>query len=293
MGVVNPALQKVIQILQEHPGKYTFSELATLSGLTYDQVCACVRRNRDKFILEVKREKTGMKTTKIPLSRRSELIPKPPNTENVLVIGDVHIPYEHEGYLAFCYDTYKKYKCTHVIFTGDLLDQYNFSRFDHDPDTMNGSTELEKAQERIKDWYALFPKADVLVGNHDSRILKKAFGAGLPRRLLLSYQDFLDVPGWNFREKFIYDGVRYIHGEGGSADARARKDMISTVQGHLHPEAYVKHIQGENTRIFAMQIGCGVDSKSYAFDYAKHQKRPVIGVGVVLEYGTLPINIIL
>ena len=152
MGDVNPTLKQLIQIILDNPGKYTYSELSVLSGLSYDQVTSAVRRSKDRYILEIKKEKTGMKPkTRLPIKKRQELIPKPPNTENVLVIGDVHIPYEHEHYLNHCSQVYQKYKCTHVIFMGDLLDQYNFSRFESDPDAMNGSTELEKAQERIKD----------------------------------------------------------------------------------------------------------------------------------------------
>jgi hypothetical protein len=36
---------------------------------------------------------------------------------------------------------------------------------------------------------------------------------------------------------------------------------------------------------FAMQVGCGVDRKSYAMAYGKHFKKPQINVGVVLEGG--------
>lgn len=257
-----------------------------------DEVSGAIRRGREKYQLRVLSDRKRKPPPKLS-KRTTEYIPKPPNTQNILVIGDVHVPYDLEGYLDFCIQTHKKYHCTHVIFTGDVADFYAFSRFEHDPDSMSPGEELDKTKEGVQEWYKAFPKADVLIGNHDMRIMRRAFTAGIPRRLVISYQDMFDVPGWNFREKFIYDGVKYIHGEGGTARARARKDWISTVQGHLHPDAYVEHIQGENSRIFAMQIGCGCDMNTYAFDYAKHHKRPVIGVGVILDHGALPINIIM
>ena len=41
--------------------------------------------------------------------------------------------------------------------------------------------------------------------------------------------------------------------------------------------------------MFAMQIGCGVDDRSYAMAYGKHFDKMHINCGVVLENGTLPI----
>ncbi len=289
MGVKNPKIEELVRFVIDHPDQFTYKEIARRFNLTFDQVSSGIRRGRQRYTLHVKPDRPQ----KFHTPRTKEYIPPPPNTKNVLIIGDVHVPFDIEGYREFCAETYKKYQCTHVIFTGDIADFYAFSRYDHDPDTMNPGEEFDNTKEGIQKWYKTFPKADVLIGNHDMRIMKKAFSAGIPRRLILSYQDMFEVPGWNFREKFVYDGVRYIHGEGGNARSRARKDWISTVQGHLHLDAYVEHIQGENSRIFACQIGCGVDMDAYAFDYAKHHKRPVIGVGVILDHGRLPINIIM
>ena len=58
--------------------------------------------------------------------------------------------------------------------------------------------------------------------------------------------------------------------------------MMSSVCGHTHTSAYVQWFVGKNFRVFAMQTGCGVDSKSYAAAYAKNFKKQAIGCGVVL-----------
>ena len=39
-----------------------------------------------------------------------------------------------------------------------------------------------------------------------------------------------------------------------------------------------------------MQVGCGVDIKSYAMAYAQHYKIPALACGVVIG-GTTPINL--
>ena len=41
-----------------------------------------------------------------------------------------------------------------------------------------------------------------------------------------------------------------------------------------------------------MQVGCGVDDRSYAMAYAKNfTKKYIVSCGVVLESGTLPLLI--
>lgn len=210
-----------------------------------------------------------------------------------MVIGDLHEPFTREDYRDFCYEVYKKYKITHVIFIGDIIDNHYASYHESDPDGMGGGEELQLAEDRIKEWVAIFPKADVIIGNHDRIIMRKAFSGGIPRRWMMDYQDVLGAPGWNFTESSTYDGVHYIHGEGSTARTRARKDLISTVQGHRHPEAYIEHIVGEHYRIFGMQVGCGVDRKSYAMAYAKDHPKPAIGVGVILDNGEQPFNVLM
>lgn len=285
------ANQKLVQIVLANPNKYTYSNLEELTGLSYDTISSALRRANLKHLIN--KEKVGVKSSKQKVVANREYIAPAPNTLNVGIVGDVHVPYDHKEYLEFCVEQFKRWEVTHVIFTGDVVDFYAFSRFDHDPDHLSPGDELNKTKDKIQVWRDAFPIADVCIGNHDMRIAKRAFEAGIPRRLLAPLQDMLDVPGWNFREKFIYDGIRYIHGTGGSALARAKKDWMSTVQGHLHPEAFVQWIQGERSRIFAMQVGCGVDTDSIAFDYAKDHRRPAIGVGIILNHGTLPFNVLM
>ena len=68
---------------------------------------------------------------------------------------------------------------------------------------------------------------------------------------------------------------------------------MSSVCGHTHTEAYCKWFVGKRYRIFGMQVGCGVDSSTYAANYAKNFKKQAIGAAVVLNNGTLPINLLM
>lgn len=198
----------------------------------------------------------------------------------ILVIGDVHAPFVLDGYLEFCKETYAKYNCNQVIFIGDIIDNHYSSFHTTDPDGMGGGDELDYAIEEVKKWNEAFPVADVLIGNHDRIIMRKAFDSQIPQRWIKSYNDVLGT-NWNWVERVVYDGVQYVHGEGGTARTKSKNDMMSTVQGHIHTQAYCEWMVGRNFRVFGMQVGCGVDGKSYAAAYAKNFKKQAIGCGVV------------
>lgn len=291
----NEKLKQAIEFLELHPNKFTISQLADMHGLTYDQVQSGVRRAKKKYILVPKADNNpgNRSKKKTPPQKITDYIPPAPNTERVLVIGDLHEPFTLEGYREFCIGLYKQYKCTHVIFIGDIVDNHAISYHESDADGMSAGDELDLAIDNLALWYKAFPKADVIIGNHDRLIMRKAFTGGIPRRWILGYQDMFGVPGWQFSEQRVYDGVQYIHGEGGTARNRCKKDLMSTVQGHLHTQAYTEHIVGARFHIFGSQVGCGVDKDAYAMAYAKNFGKPVIGAMVILDNGKLPINILM
>jgi len=212
------------------------------------------------------------------------------NTSNVLVIGDLHLPFCLDGYLDFCIEQRDKYKCNKIIFIGDIIDNHYSSYHETDADGLGGGQELEFAISELKPWYKAFPEATVIIGNHDRIIMRKAQTSSIPTKWIKSYKEVLEVPKWDFKESISIDDVLYIHGEGGTARSRMKKDLNSVVQGHLHTQAYTEHLVGSNFNIFGMQVGCGINHKAYAMAYAKNYGKPAIGVGLVLDNGTLPFN---
>ena len=210
----------------------------------------------------------------------------------VLVIGDVHEPFCLEGYLDFCKEQYRKWKCDTVVFIGDVIDSHYSSYHDQDPDGMSAGDELEVAIRKLSKWYKAFPKATVIIGNHDRIVYRKAFSSGVSKKWIKEYKEVLEVPDWNFVESIEIDDVLYIHGEGGTARTRIKSEFQSIVQGHLHTQVYVDWVVNPNFKVFGMQVGCGIDHKSYAMAYAKMGKKPAIACGVILE-GTTPINLLM
>lgn len=214
---------------------------------------------------------------------------KPKEENRVLVIGDLHAPFVLDGYLEFCVSIKNKYQCNKVVFIGDIADFHASSFHESDVDGDSAGLELSKAEGAISKWYDSFPVARVCIGNHDLIPLRKAQAMGVSSRWIKDLPDLFKTPNWSFAEDFVIDGVMYTHGVGRQASQRAKNDMISIVQGHWHSKSYIDHFVGLSDHIFAMQVGCGVDRKSYAMAYGKHFDKPHINCGVVLENGTLPI----
>lgn len=199
----------------------------------------------------------------------------------ILVVGDIHAPFCLDGYLEFCKDVYAKYNLNQVIFIGDILDNHYASYHETDPNGMSGGTELDYAIAQVTKWADAFPIADVIIGNHDRIIMRKAFSSSVPMEWIRSYNEVLGTD-WDWSERVVYDNVQYVHGEGGTARTKAKNDMMSTVSGHIHTQAYCEWLVGRNFRVFGMQVGCGIDADSYGAAYARHFKRQAIGCGVVL-----------
>jgi predicted phosphodiesterase len=210
-------------------------------------------------------------------------------SHRVLVIGDIHAPFNHRYYLDFLLDTYRAWQCDTVVCIGDEVDFHALSKYPQDPNGYGAGDELINAITALRPYYEAFPDVQVVTSNHTARPLKKAFEAGIPTQFLKDYKTFLDAPkGWSWSNVIEIDNVNYIHGEGYSGalghHKAAMNSMRSTVIGHIHSHGGVTYIQTEFQRIFGLNVGCGVDIEAYAFAYGKNCAfKPTLGCGVVLN----------
>jgi hypothetical protein len=216
--------------------------------------------------------------------------------DNVLIIGDLHSPWILDGYLEHCKEVQRRYNCGQVVFIGDLIDNHYSSYHETDPDGFGAGEELERAIAKLKPFYEAFPNATVTLGNHDMLIMRKAYSSGLSKKWIKGMAEVLETPGWDFVEQTEIHGVVYTHGTGSSGEQAAFQRALhrrkSHVMGHVHTSALVKFSASDHDLIFGMHVGCGVDEKAYAFQYAKtFQKKMVIACGVVLNKGTVPLVI--
>lgn len=216
---------------------------------------------------------------------------------NVGVIGDTHLPFGIEGYLEFCIDTFKKYGCNTYVHIGDVMDFHNMSYHESDPDLHSAKDELEKAKDILKDWYTAFPELKICFGNHDLLPFRKAKTFGIPSQMLKSFGDILGAPkGWDFQFQHYIHDVLYTHGEGKNNPNALRKyaaeSATNVVIGHAHSFAGTYHAANEGRAYWGMNVGCGIDRHKKAYAYGRNfQDKPVVGCGVVLENGKIPLFI--
>jgi len=201
----------------------------------------------------------------------------------VLVVGDLHAPFDLEEYLDHCKKVYDEFSCDTVVFIGDLLDSHFASFHETDPDGLGGGDELDIAIEHIQRYYEAFPEATILIGNHDRMAYRKAFSGGVPKQWVRDYKEVLNTPNWNYVNEYIIDNCLYMHGEGGTARTRYKSEGQSVIQGHLHTQAYIEWLFSREERKFSMQVGTGIDFDAYAFGYAKRGKKPALSCGVIIN----------
>ena len=209
-------------------------------------------------------------------------IKKSKSGKNVLVIGDLHLPFCLDGYLEHCIKVYKKYNCDTVVFIGDILDLHFTSYHETSTEGYGATQEHDLSVEMLRKWYKAFPKAYVTIGNHDALIYRKAMSAGISKRWIQNYSQVLGTPGWEWVTDVVIDDVLYTHGTT-NAYTKTKQNLMSTVQGHLYSQAGIQFYVGAKSRIFGFQVGCGVDMKSYAMEYGRNFPKPVISCGVVIE----------
>lgn len=211
---------------------------------------------------------------------------------NVLVIGDTHIPYEHQGYLAFCKKVADKFNCKRFVHIGDEVDMHASSFHESDPRLPSADNEFELSLKKLRKWYKAFPEMLVCIGNHSAIPERKGRAGNLPSRFIRAYAEAWEAPkGWEWGYEHMLDGVLYKHIPNGGSTLTgqlrgAERNMLSMVTGHTHSIAGVAYSASYKQTVFALAVGCGIDRKSLAFEYGKESKfKPIIGCGVVFDGG--------
>ena len=212
------------------------------------------------------------------------------DNSRILVISDMHIPYHHPDTLAFLQHLKDKYKPTRVICLGDELDKHSLSFHDSDPNLPSAGDELKLALPVIQKLKEMFPVMDILESNHGSLLYRKAHASGIPKQYLKSYNEVLGVDsGWKWHFDMVVDlpnGQKcyFHHGKSANVTKTSQTMSMCAVQGHHHEFFKIEYWANPIALNWAMQCGCLIDDKSYAFNYNNvNLKRPIIGTGLIIN----------
>ena len=210
---------------------------------------------------------------------------------NVLVIGDLHAPFQREDALRHI-KKMMKLKPDFVVFLGDLFDNHYHSFHETDPDGLSANQEYKKAYKFIQELHDLIPNALVCTGNHDALINRKAFKAGITKKWIKTLPEMFNLDGWDFKDYHRIGDFIFTHGLGQQALSRSENLGLSVVQGHYHNKFDVTAIYDANVHgnvRYAVNGGCLIDSKAYAFAYGKFGAVNKMGLTIIEDIYNKPV----
>lgn len=209
--------------------------------------------------------------------------------QNTLIISDTHFPYHHPDTFEFLEALAWAYDIKIVKHTGDLIDNHTGSFHDTEYGTLSAKEEHDVAYECVQRLYKMFPNMTVVNGNHDAIPKRKAKAAGLAEDFIKDFNDLYDV-SWNFVDKDFfkinkYDECLLVHTMGANTLSNARNHSHCSIQGHHHGRYGIEYFGDTNMLRWSMTVGCLVDQKHPAFNYAAKAtlNRPIIGCGGIID----------
>lgn len=164
-----------------------------------------------------------------------------------VVLSDIHFPYQDDKALKAVYKFLEQHPVDTIILNGDILDFYDVSSFDKDPDRINSlQKEIDMAQKFFKKLRTIKPDARIVFikGNHclrQERYLKKH--PELYSLDVLKLPNLLGLYKFNieYSDKGIKLGsLKIIHGDmvrkfsGYTARGELEKHDSSGISSHTH-----------------------------------------------------------
>lgn len=215
----------------------------------------------------------------------------PKVAECIMVIPDIHAPYQHPDTLPFLRAVKVQFSPDLVVDLGDELDYHAMSFHDSDPNLDSAGVELEKGKEFLNELYKDFPQVLVCHSNHGSMQYRRAKAHGIPVQLIKKYRDVIfpthGAPEWswshNWRINTPLGEVLFKHQASGILSDAAH-NSCNLVVGHSHGNFSVEYSASSSHLYYGMYCGCLIDKDSMAFAYGKHSlRKPIIGCAVILN----------
>jgi len=210
--------------------------------------------------------------------------------DRVLIISDLHCPWQHPDAFDFLRALKKKIKPQFVLNLGDEADAHALSFHETNPDLPSAGDELSLAKTELHELEKIFPEMTLLHSNHSSLIYRRALKHGMPRAYLRNYNEFLEVgKGWKWVDDINFklsDGSEVFATHGMAADGIKLSMQMGchTIQGHFHSKAAINYFSNPSQLVWSLQVGSLTKQSSLAFQYARNFKmRFIIGTGAIID----------
>lgn len=226
----------------------------------------------------------------------------PEVAKRILVIPDIHAPYQHKDTIAFLAAVRDEIDPDLVVNLGDEVDMHAMSFHDSDPNLDSAGAELEQAKVFLEELHNEFPEMLICHSNHGSMLYRKAKAHGIPVQMLKRYRDILfpehGADGWSWKFGWRIQtpaGVVYFkHQASGDPIADAAHNQCNLVTGHEHGKFDINYAASSALLYWAMRSGCLIDKDALAFAYGKHTKnKPIIGCSAIIDGQPLLIPMLL
>ena len=219
------------------------------------------------------------------------------DNSSVLVIPDLHAPYNHPDAIAFLSAVADKINPDRVINLGDETDKHALSFHNSDPNLDSAGMELEKSIEFMSELHDVFPNMELCHSNHGSLAFRKAKAHGIPVQYLKDYREVLfpngEGKGWSWHEDIIVDlpngeSVLFRHEPQGPVLSAAAHEGMNVACGHLHGLFGVAYSASSRRTYWGLNSGCLIDPVGMAFAYGKNFKtKPILGCSAIID--SLPV----
>lgn len=212
--------------------------------------------------------------------------------KKILILGDIHFPYENYKALEKVFNAIEDEEPTHVVQIGDLYDQYCFSRFTRknialpDQELSDARNDAKLMWMTVKE---IVPKAKCyqILGNHDIRLLKRA-QEKLPEAQELVKKSVMELYRFkgvttieDDRDILEINGISFHHGYLSKLGDHMRYLGKNTVVGHSHTGGAVFE-QRDGEIIWELNAGYLADETAEPLRY-----RPTKTSKWTLGYGLI------
>lgn len=275
--------------------KHGMKQLAELSGISD------VRYNPEE-IKKVTNQIFNVDLEKHLNSYQSKENKEHPSWSKILVLGDVHFPYDSKSSLEKVYQYCEYFQPEYIIQLGDLLDFYSFSKYPRSHNEFTPREEVRLGREGAENMWrklkSISPKSKCyqLLGNHCVRPVKRVM-EHMPEAedwLEGYFKELFTFEGVNSvfdtRDELVIDEILFTHGFLGKEGAHRDFYLRNVVFGHLH-KLWVQYRRFHNQQFFEACAGFLGEPESKGLSYtpskASNYQEGILSID---KFGPRPIH---